>query len=115
LAACSSGGILACLSSALASRIAADFAGAAVGLIWSDRPTDSKTLDWHLALTRWIFQALVHLFKLLFRWQGKGTPPEADRQQERLTEILTRLEVLKQEQDALLQEVKSILAVKELG
>jgi hypothetical protein len=68
-----------------------------------------------LALARWIFTTVFHLFKGLFRWQGKTIKPEPSNQQERLTEILTRLEVLKQEQDELLKEVKDILAVKEMG
>ncbi|HEY9640517.1 MAG TPA: hypothetical protein V6C57_08535 [Coleofasciculaceae cyanobacterium] len=65
-------------------------------------------------LTRWIFTTVFHLLKSLLRWQG-SVEPEPNRHQERLTEILTRLEVLKQEQDELLQEVKAILAVKEMG
>lgn len=71
-----------------------------------------------LALARWMFTATFDLFTMLLRGQGKSTPPQlpnqqAHNQQARLTELLTRLEILKQEQDELLKEVKTILLDRE--
>lgn len=64
-----------------------------------------------LSLTRWIFAALFQLFAAVFRWkEDSGKPPE---NVHRLTEILSRLEVLRQEQDELIQEAKTVL--KEMG
>ncbi|MBD3883036.1 hypothetical protein IFO70_14825 [Phormidium tenue FACHB-886] len=70
-------------------------------------------LQFPVLLTRWIFVGTFQLGRAIF--QLKPAPaPTADTQQQRLAEILDRLEVLKQEQDELLQEVKQILAVKEI-
>lgn len=88
-------------------------------------------LFWGLlrAIARFIEQLWLVILRsplLLFRWiLGMGTRtyeqlagakdlpvPAQVKSQERLTEILTRLETLRQEQDALLQEVRSLLTVQ---
>jgi CBS domain containing-hemolysin-like protein len=66
-----------------------------------------------LLLTRWIFTAIFQLFGIVFRWKEDADKHSEDSRQ-RLAEILSRLEVLKQEQDELLKEAKTILAVKEI-
>jgi hypothetical protein len=65
-------------------------------------------------LTQWLFKQSYRLFlRLLGR---KDRADRADRalapvnQQERLADILNRLDAIQQEQDALLQEVRTILA-----
>ncbi len=65
-----------------------------------------------IRLTQWIFWGVVQLFKLPFtpRLNGKKTDPVQS--QERLTEILDRLEALRQEQDQLMAEVRSIMTVQ---
>ncbi|HEY9626036.1 MAG TPA: hypothetical protein V6C84_01935 [Coleofasciculaceae cyanobacterium] len=62
-----------------------------------------------LLLTRWIFAAIFQLLGAIFRWKGKAEKPVENAQQQRLDEILSRLEVLKQEQDDLMKEAKAIL------
>ena len=62
-----------------------------------------------LLLTRWIFAAIFQLLRAIFRWKGNAEKPVENAQQQRLDEILSRLEVLKQEQDDLMKEVKAIL------
>lgn len=63
-----------------------------------------------LLLTRWVFAGVFQLFQALFRSKDRSQP---EPQQERLAEIVARLEALKQEQDELLNEVKAILSVKD--
>jgi hypothetical protein len=70
-------------------------------------------LQFPLKLVQWIFTAVVALFKLPFtpRFTASSSPnPET--QTERLTLILNRLEALRQEQDELLGEVRSILTIQ---
>ena len=66
-----------------------------------------------LLLVGWVVLGLVQLAKIPFK--PKGALPAAETKQQRLTEILDRLDALKREQDELLQEVKQILSVKEFG
>jgi len=68
-----------------------------------------------LLLTRWIFAAIFQLFGAVFRWKGNTEKLPENEQQQRLAEILSRLEVLKQEQDELLKEAKTILTIKEIA
>jgi type VI protein secretion system component VasK len=66
-----------------------------------------------LLLVGWVVLGIVQLVKVPFK--PKGALPAAETKQQRLAEILDRLEALKREQDELLQEVKQILSVKEFG
>lgn len=59
-------------------------------------------------LAQLLFTGLIALLKLPFT--PKLTPTPATPPQERLDTILNRLEALRQEQDALLQEARSILS-----
>jgi len=58
-------------------------------------------------LSQWLFGFSTKSFQAALT---PGPKREAESKQQRLTEIMNRLEVLKQEQDALLQEVKAIVA-----
>lgn len=64
------------------------------------------------ALAALIFATTLRLFKLPFRWQAKSTQPEPNSPQDRLSQILARLEDLKQEENELLQEAKAIVSLK---
>ena len=66
-----------------------------------------------LKLVQLIFVGILALFRLPFRPKLTAAPnPNPETQTERLTLILNRLETLRQEQDELLSEVRSILAVQ---
>ncbi|MBD1861351.1 MULTISPECIES: hypothetical protein [Trichocoleus] len=58
-------------------------------------------------LSQWLFGFSTKSFQAAL---ASGPKQEAESKQQRLTEIVNRLEVLKREQDALLQEVKAIVA-----
>lgn len=75
------------------------------------RMTEKLWLVVLLAPFRLIFWGLNQLAKLVrFVFGLKPAPAAAAKPQERLSEILDRLELLRQEQDELLREVKAILA-----
>lgn len=66
-----------------------------------------------LKLVQLIFVGILALFRLPFRPKLTAAPsPNPETQTERLTLILNRLEALRQEQDELLSEVRSILAIQ---
>lgn len=67
---------------------------------WALLRSPWKLSQWLLGFSAKSFQAAL----------APSTKREAESQQQRLCELMDRLEVLKQEQDALLQEVKAILA-----
>jgi hypothetical protein len=66
-----------------------------------------------VVLIGWLVAGIVLLVKAPF--SPKKQLPAAETQQQRLAEILDRLDALKQEQDNLLQEAKQILSTKEFG
>ena len=66
-----------------------------------------------VVLIGWLVAGIVLLVKAPF--SAKGQLPAVETQQQRLAEILDRLDALKQEQDNLLQEAKQILSTKEFG
>jgi type VI protein secretion system component VasK len=66
-----------------------------------------------VVLIGWLVAGIILLVKAPFRSPGKL--PAAETKQQRLAEILDRLDALKQEQDNLLQEAKQILSTKEFG
>lgn len=70
-------------------------------------------------LMRWLWQGMVFLLSRPFASKpvveaGFVNPPVLN-PQDRLTEVLNRLEALRQEQDELLKEVKSLLAARNNG
>lgn len=65
-----------------------------------------------MRLTQWIFKGVSLLVISLFGLKRPAPPPQIA-STDRLIDIVNRLEALKQEQDELLQEVKSILAVRQ--
>ncbi|HEY9750812.1 MAG TPA: hypothetical protein V6C63_19180 [Allocoleopsis sp.] len=67
---------------------------------WALLRSPWKLSQWLLGFSAKSFQAAL----------APGAKREAESKQQRLTEIVNRLEALKQEQDALLQEVKAIVA-----
>ena len=70
-----------------------------------------------VVLIGWLVAGIVLLVKAPFSasFNAKKQLPAAETQQQRLAEILDRLDDLKQEQDNLLQEAKQILSTKEFG
>ncbi|EKQ70641.1 hypothetical protein OsccyDRAFT_0942 [Leptolyngbyaceae cyanobacterium JSC-12] len=64
-----------------------------------------------LLLFRWVLGISTRTYQRLAEPKDLLVPAPID-SQARLTEILTRLEVLRQEQDQLLQEVKTLLTVQ---
>ena len=64
-----------------------------------------------LSLARWMFVTLFQVFGIALRWKGDAAKPPEN--VHRLTEILSRLEGLRQEQDELIKEAKTVL--KEMG
>jgi small-conductance mechanosensitive channel len=64
-----------------------------------------------VVLIGWLVAGIVLLVKMPFSATEKL--PAAETEQQRLAEILDRLDDLKQEQDKLLQEAKQILSIKE--
>ncbi|MFE4106978.1 hypothetical protein [Almyronema epifaneia] len=64
-----------------------------------------------LRLLKWLLVKIFRLFKQADALQRSQTPKQADLPT-RLLEILSRLESLRQEQDALIQEMQAILAAK---
>ena len=66
-----------------------------------------------VVLIGWLVAGIVLLVKAPF--SAKRQLPAAETKEQRLAEILDRLDALKQEQDTLLQEAKQILSTKEFG
>ena len=64
-------------------------------------------------LLQWLFVGIFRLTRMLLGWKTEPAKLPADNSQTRLQELLDRLDTLRQEQDELLQEVKTILAAKE--
>lgn len=64
-----------------------------------------------LKLAQWLFVGVLMLLKLPFRPKLVAAPQSATSPDERLSLILNRLEDLRQEQNELLDEVRSILAL----
>lgn len=71
-------------------------------------------LSFPVNLLRWLWQGIVFLLSRPFAPKpvvgASFVNPPMLNSQDRLTEVLNRLEVLRQEQDELLKEVKSLLA-----
>mgnify|MGYP004468667287 CR=1 FL=1 len=64
-------------------------------------------------LLQWLFVGVFRLTRTLLGWKAEPAKLPAENSQTRLQELLDRLDALRQEQDELLQEVKTILAEKE--
>lgn len=65
-----------------------------------------------LKLAQWLFIGVIKLFRLPFAPKVTALTISSPNQHERLAMILDRLEALRQEQDELIQEVRSILALQ---
>lgn len=63
-----------------------------------------------LKLLRWLFDSLFKAFPM--RVLKSGEPTILEQREQRLLETLSRLEALQQEQEELMQEVKTILMLK---
>jgi cell shape-determining protein MreC len=63
-----------------------------------------------LKLFHWLFNSLFHAFST--RVLKAGEPTMLEQREQRLLETLNRLEALQQEQEQLMQEVKTILMLK---
>jgi hypothetical protein len=68
-------------------------------------------LQFPFKLAQWVFVGVLMLVKLPFRSKLIASPQPSINPDERLTLILNRLEALRQEQDELFDEVRSILAL----